>query len=230
MSDPTPTDAVNPAEPTGGDDNQEPKIPQSHVDKLVKERLQRAQTKFDRDKAAAIEEAKASAIEAWREEHGVTDDELAKVGAADKATLEMRRLKGELTKATKAAEAAAAESARRGKLLSEHATTTAVLQEARALGLSERLTLAAVQLEGRLRVDESDFSTHVIGDDGEPSGLSLRDYLTSMTENDDWRSLRLPTKRNGSGSYVAPHAAPSPAATPDTAEARQAILSKGFGE
>lgn len=171
---------------------------------LIDKRLKRA--KADAEKAVAA--AKDEAIAAFREEHGIDDAVLARVGdgmagedAQTKA--EMRRMKAEGTKLKNQHDALAAKFARRGELIRKALVVDVLLREAAGKFVDPQD--AVDKLANRFRFDDETDTVFIVDEKGEPSAQTVQELVADLLTQKP--HLAVPTGVPGTG---ARQAAPPP--------------------
>jgi predicted metal-dependent hydrolase len=196
-------------------------ITQEDVNRTVSERLARQKETFEKKLA----EAQQAAVDAWREERGLSDDALAKLGTVDEEKLALKRelakARGDLTKLSATHESA------RAKLLGLMVDETIMKVAAPKAANGDPEPILAM-LRGRMKVDESTWSAYVADEKGEPSGMSVDDLVSELLARKP--QLAAATGHYGSGSSPARKPGGRPAEqSADTPESRMAMLSKVFG-
>jgi hypothetical protein len=218
----TSTDTANQAAPTDGASvtSGSRVITQEDVNRMVSERLARQKETFEK----RLAEERQSAVDAWREERGLSDDALSKLGTVDEEKLTLKRelakARGDLTKLSATHESA------RAKLLGLMVDETIMKVAAPKAANGDPEPILAM-LRGRMRVDESTWSAYVADENGEPCGMSVDDLVSDLLAKKP--QLAAATGHYGSGSTPARKlGGRSVEQSADTAEGRMAILSKVF--
>jgi hypothetical protein len=175
------------------------------AEKAVKKRLEREAKKH----ATALEAAKAEAVAEWREEQGLDDDKLSKLGEGEgelaKLQSENRKLK---TAATKTEKALNALTDTHAKLMSSNKAAQindAILREAAGKFVDPQD--AVDKLAGRFAYDEGEHAAFITDEDGEPSALTAKDIVNELLESKP--HLARPRGAPGAGSRVSPSPAGS---------------------
>lgn len=173
---------------------------QKDLEVVIAKRLQRAKT--DTEKAVAA--AKDEAIAAFREEHGIDDAVLARVGeglagedAQTKA--EMRRMKAESTKAKNQHDALSAKYARRGELIRKALVVDVLLREAAGKFVDPQD--AVDKLGHRFRFDEETDTVYIVDEKGEPSAQTVQELIADLLTQKP--HLAVPTGVPGTGARQA---------------------------
>jgi hypothetical protein len=219
----TPTDAGNQdPTPVAADTG---KFTQEQVDRMVKDRLARQDKKWQ----GKVDQAVSGALESFRDEHGLSEEVLTKLGDGDKTKSEMRKLKGEATKARNESEEWKGKYEKLYSRYSDAVTRDAVLQEAQGKVVDGGLGDVWLNLKDNLRIDDGDYSAYTVDSKGEPSGKTVGDLVSDLLTKKPY--LAKPLGGNGAGSRVAnPGAAPAEgSSTSDTQHIAQ-TLRKGFGQ
>ena len=192
------------------------------VNKTVQERLARERKASDAKRQADLDAHAAAAVEAYRDENGLTDDALDKFAQMDKAALEVRTHKGKATKAEKALEALQSKYDTASKILRENLVSKAIIEA--AAPLANKPSEIATLLSHRIFVDEETWKVQVLDDNGDPSGESIDDAVKGYLEQND-HHMR-PVGGRGAGSFVSPDALPTADAPEDSHAFRTGVLKK----
>lgn len=198
---PTPTGAENPGEGTqppadaGNAGGQQPTVKtytQEEVNRITSERAAREKAKLPQ----LVKEEAAKAINAWREENGLTDEALSKLHGADKATSDLLAAQREAARLKKENESLQSRFEKAHGLLVGDRTRAAVLAEAASVSVDPESVY--LHVKDRLKV-EDDYTVTVLGDDGQPAhGSSIADLVGNLLKKKV--HLAKPTGQQGSGS------------------------------
>lgn len=220
----TQTEAVNSGAPTDGGVTQSgaAKFTQEHLDRAINERLSRQERAFEKKLA----EAQQAAVDAFRDERGLSDDAIAKLSTGDEEKLGMKRelakLKGLHTQNESKAEKM--RSVLMSKLVDE-----AVLKAAapKAANGDPEPILAMLKQQGKIRVSEEDWTAYVADDKGEPSGRTIEDLVDELLTRKP--QLAAAAGNYGAGSRPSRNGTRSDVESADTPSGRMSILQKAFG-
>jgi len=173
------------------------------AEKAVKKRLEREAKKY----AAALEKAKADAVAEWREEQGLDDAALEKLGEGEGVEVqlksEIRKLKAAATKAENSLTSMGEKYAKLMESNKRAQVNDALLREAAGKFVDPQD--AVDKLAGRFVYDESEHAVFIAGEDGERSELTAGDLVAELLEQK--KHLALPSGLPGSGSRVSPSTA-----------------------
>jgi hypothetical protein len=197
---------------------------QADLDRLVGERLNREKSKTTKQ----VEQARAEAVQAWREENGLDDDALELWKKRDESQSAARAQKSQLTKAQNEAESWKKKHDNVFSKLDSTLRSEAILRA--ATGKSHAPQDVVLHLLPRVKVLE-DFSIAVVDDKGEPSGKDIETAVADLLEQKPY--LALPTgNHNGVGSHGSETPIPASAGKElwRTPAGRVAILKKSVGE
>jgi len=173
---------------------------QKELDAIIDRRLKKQEAKFTK----LLESTKGDAIAEWREEQGLDDEVLEKLGEGrgveDQLKSEIRKLKTEATKAKNSLESM---SEKYSKLMSsnkEAQINDALLREAAGKFVNPQHAVAL--LKDRFVYDESEHAVFISDEKGEPSALTVKELVEGLLESDP--HLALPKGLPGAGSRVSP--------------------------
>ena len=246
MSEPTPTGAVNPGNGTqppaeagqaGGQQNA-PAVKtytQEESNRIVGQVKAELKASLERKHAEALEQAGPAAIEAWREQHGFTEEVVAEVANRDQAAADLRNAKTDAATKTKELEALQGEHSSTQDQLFKMLGENAVYAECAGKCTNPRLLNLHIRDKKLLRVEKVDgeFKPVVYTEDGNPAhGSTIGDLVSTLLEREDMQVLAAPAGEEGSGSRSASGGNAGTKGKPDlmTPAGRRQAFESGFGK
>jgi len=193
---------------------------QEDVNRMISERLSRSEKAAEKK----LVEATESAIAAFREERGLTDDVISKIATVDSEKLALKNEVKQLKKLHTELESRHGSAAERLRSLLVDESVIKVAAPVAANGDVEPILAL---LKPRVRVDEKEWKVYVVDDKGEPTGESIEDAVKNLIEKKP--QLAAAAGRYGTGSQPRAPGATRSNSSEDTPERRMAILGKAFG-
>ncbi len=168
---------------------------QQEMDSIIQKRLDRERASAAKRHDGKLSSAAADAVQQWRDEQGLDDDALEKFAGMDKAGAEARTMKGQLTKATKAADRLRGERDAARDVATRMLTRDAVISEAAKVANDpEDIWL---RMQSRIRVADDYSGVELLDLNGDLSDETMADAVKGILEKSP--HLAKPTGAAGSG-------------------------------